>query len=140
MSYQDLPRDWPMIPLTDDTHTADVLDLFVSLEARYAGALMILVCDEQLRPLQLFQIDGVTGCPAAQDLPGISRIAETIGSEPGVSVVCAVARRGKLSQTANDGAWLRAIETAFAGHAPVLGFYVATPAGLLKVHRSVQAA
>ena len=52
MSFRDLPQDWPDIPLTDPTHTADVLDIFVSMKTRMNGGLLVLVCDPLRRPLQ----------------------------------------------------------------------------------------
>jgi hypothetical protein len=52
MSFDDLPDGWTQQPLTDPRLVADVLDLCVSDADRCAGALAILMCDEEGRLLQ----------------------------------------------------------------------------------------
>lgn len=133
MSFEDLPEDWPSIPLTDPTHIADVLDIYVSLRARQQGALVVVICDEQRRPVQPIEIDGVPACPPADATRFLHHLAITIGDRPGCGALFAIARHRTLQATANDQAWRHAIETAFAGHAEVLGVHVVTRDGSLPV-------
>lgn len=132
MSFRDLPKHWPTIPLTDPDHIANVLDLFVSCEARQVGALVILICDEERRPLQPIQIDDIPPRPPADAPPVYGRIAATIGERPGLAVLCALARP-RLRVTADDVAWRRILDEAFEGQAEVLGFHVVTPDGSIPV-------
>jgi len=44
MTFQDLPADWPTMPLTDPRITDDVLDLVISVRDRDQGALHVLMC------------------------------------------------------------------------------------------------
>ncbi len=80
--FRDPPEHWPTIPLTDPDHLANVLDLFVTLEARSIGALIILICDEARRPLQPLQIDEIPRRPPADTLPIYGRTAATSGGHP----------------------------------------------------------
>jgi hypothetical protein len=77
MSFEDLPSDWPDIPLAAPTHIADVLDLFVSMQTRLDGALLVLVCDSLRRPVQPILLHGSTRCrspmPTACCPPGPTR-------------------------------------------------------------------
>jgi len=57
-------------------------------------------------------------------------IAEVL---PGATVLCAIARRGGLSITADDRAWRTAITRAFAD-VPLIGVHVVTPDGSRLVH------
>ena len=57
MSFDDLPDNWPELPLTDQRLLADVLDLVVSEQSRRDGALYVLLCDENARLLQPIAID-----------------------------------------------------------------------------------
>ena len=52
MSFEDLAQEWPTMSLTDPDHICDVLDVFVDLRARNAGSLLVLICDEERRPVQ----------------------------------------------------------------------------------------
>lgn len=140
MTLHDLPEDWPSIPLTDPDHIADVLDIFVSLEARHCGALVVIICDEQRRPLQPVQIDDMPACPAADALTLLTHLARVVGEVPGGSALFGIARLRKHRVTANDQAWRHAIETAFDGHAAVLGVHVVTASGSLPVRSPGEAA
>lgn len=135
MSFDDLPPDWPAISLTDPAHVTDVLDLFVTMQARFEGALFILVCDEQRRPVQPIQIDGVRGAPP-EDMHGVlEEMARTIAeARPQAGVLCAVARRGATLVRPSDLAWRDCLDATFGPHLPVLGVHVITPDGSRLIH------
>ncbi|MBK6762071.1 MAG: hypothetical protein IPG68_01755 [Micrococcales bacterium] len=135
MSFDDLPADWPDMSLTDPAHIADVLDLFVSMQARFDGALFILVCDEQHRPVQPIQIDGVRGGPPDDAHSLMSGMARTVAEvQPQGSVLCAIARRGSPMTRRSDLAWRDHITAAFGEHMPVIGVHVVTPEGSRLIH------
>lgn len=134
MSFKDLPRDWPGIPLTDSTHIADVLDLFVNQQARMDGALCILVCDPLRRPIQPIQLDGIQSAPPPDARRVLSQVAGTIEElAPGGCLLFARARRGGLSITADDQRWRQCVEESFT-RMPIIGFHVITPDGSRVVH------
>lgn len=134
MSFHDLPRDWPGIPLTDSTHIADVLDLFVNMQARMDGALCILVCDPLRRPLQPIQLDGIQAAPPGDAHFVLSQLADTIEDlAPGGCLLFARARQGGLSITADDQRWRWCVEESFT-RMPIISFHVITPDGSRLVH------
>jgi hypothetical protein len=135
MSFEDLPADWPATPLTDAAHITDVLDLFVSMQARFDGALFILVCDDQRRPVQPIQIDDVRGGPPS-DMRGVMlQMADTIAeAQPEATVLCAIARRGVPMVRRSDLAWRDCLMSAFGEHLPVIGVHVVTPEGSRLIH------
>ena len=133
MNFDDLPEEWDSIPLTDPDHIANVLDLFVSLEARRNGCLLMLICDEERLPVQPVLIDHMPACPPADALPFLAQLGATIGERPGAGVLVAIGRQRKLRVTANDLAWRATIERAFSGHVEVLGVHVITYDGTLPV-------
>ena len=134
MSFEDLPRDWPDIPLTDPTHIADVLDIFVSMQARLDGSLLILVCDPLRCPVQPILVEDIERRPPDDSTHALGRMAATIADAlPGATALCAIARRGGLSITADDRAWRTAITRAFAD-VPLIGVHVVTPDGSRLVH------
>lgn len=127
MSFEDLPDDWPTIPLTDPDHIADVLDIFVALRDRWTGSVLVLVCDDQRRPVQPIIIGDIDRTRPAALLPALRRMAETIAAgNPKATVLCAVARRGPLRPTTTDHRWHRQFEAAFAGPVVLLGVHLIT--------------
>lgn len=140
MSFEDLPSDWPDIPLADPTHIADVLDLFVSMQSRMDGVLLVLVCDSLHRPVQPILLHGIHSMPFADAYRLLPRWAEAIaGTAPGCPLLFALARRGGLSVTPDDRRWRRCIEETFRP-IPCLGFHVVTPDGSRSVHDADAAA
>ncbi|MGB7979326.1 MAG: hypothetical protein WCF36_00850 [Candidatus Nanopelagicales bacterium] len=141
MNFENLPPQWPTIPLTDNDHIADVLDIFVDVRARLGGCLLILVCDEQHRPLQPLLIDEVDEVPAADYRDVLGPIAATISAaNPRASVLCALGRADRLHVTAHDQAWRRILEDTFAGHAQFLGMHLITLDGAIPIARLESAA
>ena len=130
MSFDDLPDNWPELPLTDQRLLADVLDLVVSEQSRRDGALYVLLCDEQARLVQPIAIDLLE---APTDLAGREELmASVVGmthhlGENG-SYVVAIARRGGHSVTPDDEQWAAAVESA-RGSWRLLGVHVVTRDG-----------
>lgn len=134
MTCEDLPEDWPTTPLTEPNHLADVLDLFVDRRARLAGSLLILVCDDEHRPVQPLVIEGIDEVPPADSCQLLEPMAVAIGQAlPEASVVCAIARRKGSRVTAGDRGWRRCIEDAFAGRTEVLGVHLVTDDGSMPI-------
>ncbi len=141
MNYEELPPQWPTMPLTDPEHIANVLDLFVDLRARLAGCLLILVCDEQHRPVQPLLIEQFDAAPPAAYRAALERMAATIGAaNPHASILCALGRSSRLRVTATDQGWRRELESAFAGRAEFLGVHLITVDGSLPIQRLDRAA
>ena len=80
MSFDDLPDNWPELPLTDQRLLADVLDLVVSEQSRRDGALYVLLCDEQARLVQPIAIDLLE---APTDLAGREELMASVVSLSG---------------------------------------------------------
>jgi hypothetical protein len=134
MSFKDLPPDWPDIPLTDPTHIANVLDIFVSMKTRMSGGLLVLVCDPLRCPMQPILVEDFGRRPPEDGDQALKNVATSIAQVlPGATVLCAIARRGGLSITADDRAWRTAITRAFAD-VPLIGVHVVTPDGSRLVH------
>lgn len=130
MIFQDLPADWPTIPLTDPDHIADVLDIVVPIRDRMVGSLVMLFCDERRRPVQPVIINDVgAATPGDEHLPLQQIAAHFRGALPELTVLCAIARPGRCDVTGEDRRWARVLERAFAGNLELLGIHVITPEG-----------
>ena len=127
MNFENLPAGWPTIPLTDPDHIADVLDIFVSPSDRRAGSLLILICDEQRRPVQPVVINDIDAGHHWDDHVPLERIARQVAElKPDATVLCAVARTGHTRVTTTDRRWAHTLERAFAGHLELLGIHLIT--------------
>jgi hypothetical protein len=140
MSFDDLPEGWKDLPLTDPRLIADVLDLVVSDADRCAGALAVLMCDEQGRLLQPgivsdLDYDSTEAERSARLASFVSTLAEFFDS-----VLFAIARADGLSITPDDEVWARAVQYACSGEVRVLGFHVITRDGSRLVPGTVAAA
>ena len=141
MSFSDLPEDWPTIPLTDPTHVANVLDIFVSMEARAVGSLLLLVCDELRRPVQAIEVAEISRSPLPDSVEILRPIASTIADAlPDATLLCAIARTGSLQPRRSDAAWGDCLHEAFADRIPIIGIHVVTPRGTLDLGLGERAA
>lgn len=138
MNFENLPADWPTIPLTDPDHIADVLDIFVGPSDRRVGSLLILICDEQRRPVQPVIINDIeAGVPGGDHLP-LARIAEEVADHnPDSTVLCAVARPGRTRVTKTDRLWAQTLDRAFAGRLELLGVHLITLDGTVPIPAKV---
>lgn len=134
MNFENLPADWPTIPLTDPSHIADVLDIFVGIQDRMTGSLLILICDEQRLPVQPVMINDIyAGSPNFDHRP-FADIADGVADvRPGATILCAIARRGPTHVTANDRRWARMLERAFADRLELIGVHLVTLDGTVPI-------
>ncbi len=141
MNYDELPPQWPTIPLADPAHIANVLDLFVDQRARASGSLLILICDELHRPVQPLLIEALDDAPPADYLEVLGRMARTISQgNPRASVLCALARRDRLRVTTRDQTWRAVLEQSFAGEVEFLGVHLITTDGSIPIEDRHRAA
>jgi len=134
MNFENLPADWPTIPLTDPDHIADVLDIFVGVRDRTVGSLLILICDDQRRPVQPMIMNDIgAGAPRDAYVP-LARIADGIAElKPDATVLCAVARPGRTQVTKTDRQWAQSVGRAFGGRLPVIGVHLVTLDGTIPI-------
>lgn len=130
MSFDDLPDNWPELPLTDQRLLADVLDLVVSEQSRRDGALYVLLCDEHARLMQPMAID-LLEAPDDPDarrqlMASVIDVTKHLGEKG--SYVVAIARRGGLSVTPDDEQWAAAVVST-QGSWRLLGVHVVTRDG-----------
>ena len=105
MTFHNLVPNWPDLPVTGAQHTADLLDLLVNMRARINGALLVLVCDDQLRPMQPILIENDDAeIPRPPDMTEALRtLAEGIArSLPGATALVALSREGSLTPSVVD--------------------------------------
>lgn len=138
MAFTDLPDDWSDRPLTEPQLVADVLDLVVSDRDRRAGALAVLMCDEDDRLVQPVVITDLEPMASEADrCEGLSVITSAMGGCG--SILVAVARRDGLSITDDDRVWARAARRAGADGVRVLGVHVVTATGSREIPESMVA-
>lgn len=140
MNFENLPADWPSIPLTDPDHVADVLDIFVGIRGRTVGSLVILICDDQHRPVQPMIMNDIgAGAPRDAHVP-LAQIADGIAEfKPDATVLCAVARPGRTRVTKTDRQWAQCVGRAFSGRLPVIGVHLVTLDGTIPIPPSAHA-
>jgi hypothetical protein len=134
MSFEDLPTNWPTIPLTEPAHVADVLDIFVSMRDRAIGSLLVLICDEERRPGQPVVITEIRAGDACTYMPVLRQLVDTVAdANPRASLLFAIARRDGLRVTSSDLRWQRSIEQACGGRLELLGVHVITFDGSIPI-------
>lgn len=135
MGFQNLPDDWPDLPLTEPQLLADVLDLVVMERDRRAGGLGVLICDGHQRlavPVMISEPDDLASDEDRR--VGLETIARSVRGfdlgegggtgRPGIHL--AIARRDGLSVTKSDRAWQRAAATVCADDIDLLGVHIVT--------------
>lgn len=140
MSFEDLPDDWKQQPLINPRVVADVLDLYVSDADRCAGALAILMCDEEGRLLQPGIISDLDYESSEDERARMLGLFVTHLADFFDSVLFALARADGLSVTADDERWARAVQDACEGKVRLLGFHLITRDGSRLVPGTVSAA
>jgi len=139
MTFHDVPRDLAQRPLHDPRLIADVLDLCVPFPDREAGALCVLLCDDEDRLAQPMVI-GEVGQPSAEErlhmLSNMFLVAREL--MPYGSVLLAIARADGLSLTPDDELWARSAVIAADGYR-LLGVHVVTMHGSREIPRAAAA-
>ncbi len=128
MSFDDLPDDWQSRPLTDSRLAADVVDLFVRDDDRRAGAVAVLLCDDEHRLLQPVVVTMDSDpVPLADKHLVVQRFTDLVGHGPGASLVLAVARPKGSFVTDSDREWHEAaIRGCREAGVELIGLYVVT--------------
>lgn len=135
MTFQDLPKGWHALPLSDTTIAADVVDLVVRESDRASGCISLLLCDRTHRMLQ-----PVTITDLDREGPGerrrlfdllVGEFADRLGG-----VVVAVGRPRGAVPDDEARAWHEAAIASCADHdVPLLGTYLATAHGIAEMPR-----
>ena len=135
MSFRDLPEGWQDKPLETDRLMADVLDLFVSNQARYDGALVFLLCDESRRLKAPVQVDDVDVSPGPDSELMLANLVTAImqAGDGRLSALVGIARPGRLRIFPGDVAWADRIEHACRDRVPIMGIHLMTPRGSLRL-------
>lgn len=136
MTFQDLPADWPTMPLTDPRITDDVLDLLVSGRDRDKGAIIVLMCDPADRLIQPCAVSDVDGDRAGlTQFEIIDPIAGALREiEPEGSILVAIARGRGLAITDDDRDWHQAaIDACHDSGVRLLGVHVVAHSGSARL-------
>ena len=127
MNFEELPDNWMSLPLSDEAHIANVLDLFVSLQARFDGAMVLVLCNRDRVPLQPIQIDEMPAYPPPEVTDFLVGLASMLADlHAGAGVLVALARSRHPHVTPEDLAWGETLADAFAGRVEFLGLHVVT--------------
>lgn len=134
MTFENLPTDWNKLPLSDPTLAIDVVDLFISEADRAAGVVSVLLCDEQDRLLApvAVSLDGYPGGPADVGIL-MKPFILALNARPGGACLVALGRRGPLESPTDDEWALHVAQACEESGVRLLGFYVATPEGVLQL-------
>ncbi len=116
MSFDDLPRNWSDLSLTEPRLVADVLDLMIGLADRRTRSIAVLACDSGVRLIQPMMVESVPS-PADPELMhrAVGIVVEALGGiEPEGRLILAFTRPTGLSVTPDDVAWTAAALEALA--------------------------
>jgi hypothetical protein len=140
MTYRDLPDDIRSHALTEGPIRGDVVDLILSIEERRAGALGIMVCDNDdcgVQPLVLGDLPADAGTGPLVEV--LDLLLPMVGEEHG-AVLIGRGRRQSTVPTDDDRAWHQAALDACTRHrVRLLGFYLATPSGVEELPQPLAA-
>jgi hypothetical protein len=149
MSFEQLTPTWTTRPLSDPALAADVVDLMITLGERQRGTFTVLLCDPDDTYRATISID----LPSEFDHPArpvdtadicstaLSPIIPAVHTAPGTALVLALGRPGPPSWPALDHEWsTAATHICQAANVRLLGFYVATAAGVHQPHAPARSA
>lgn len=124
MTFQDLPAHWREHLITAD-NALDAIDLYVSVNDRSAGCLLLVLCDPEGRSRQPVIIDDPPPLPGDYaQAPGMVGLAQMLAEFDG-TVLFARGRPGRPEVGRADLEWARTMSQVF-GHR-LRGSYLATP-------------
>ena len=116
MTFEDLPENWPTLPLTEPQLLADVLDLVVGHHDRVDESFVVLACDSDVRLVQPCVIGPDPGpCDPQTVRAFFDAMREGLADVGGGTVIVATARARGLTPTPDDHAWIAATRAAIDG-------------------------
>lgn len=127
MSFENLPQNWPELPLHDPTHAADVVDLLVKMSDRACDSLLLLPADENGVPYPTPML--FSGCDWRADPQGVVEFwSHLTGNFQSVVIATSHRDRGCPGQ---HRSWLTRVRNGIAAlGTPVLGCYTAALDGV----------
>lgn len=130
MTFQDLPDNWDTLPLTDPRIATDAVDLFLGDKDRSLNTMLVLLCDDDLRPIQPVLVDGVQWRCSA-----LAR-RQTLGFLPHLPVGGVVLAISSPQLIPLDVAqrWRRTVEAICDEGGPVLMHFFSASPGVLPTH------
>ncbi len=137
MTFQDLPDDWSDRSLTPDL-LPDIVDLFVSDEAKSAGCLALLVLDSELRMLQPIVISEMAGHRPGEGGGDFLEQFAAMLDESGARVVAALGRLGDVPPSEGDVAWASYLRDSLGGR--LVGVFLATRDAVVEIGPTTAAA
>lgn len=126
MSFQDLPKNFRELPLTDPVLAADVVDLVCSEYNRAQGCLMVLICDADQRPIQPIMLEGrpdLDGEPISS--AGLRNLATAV-DECGASALIAVGKPAGPVDDRDRRLHQRLLDAFAERGVPIIATYLAT--------------
>lgn len=107
MRFEDLPENWPTLPLDDGPLAAGVIDLVVGFRDRLNNTLLVLPCDRYDRalpaPMMISDVDWSEPAPGRRDKLAV------FSQVPADGFVVALSSRHRLPERIVRG-WLRTFE------------------------------
>ena len=129
MTFEDLPQNWPTVPLGEDDFTADVLDLCVTNRDRLAGGLSLLLCRRDDTLAQPVFVGEIIDDVELLDITG--RTLELIVDIPEVAgVVVGIARPEGAVNDHDRAVHQRAVEVCRHVGIRLLGTFLVTTGGV----------
>ncbi|HSF98292.1 MAG TPA: hypothetical protein VLA55_06335 [Ornithinibacter sp.] len=131
MSFHDLPENWSALPLDSPALAADVADLVVGDDDRSRGCVGLILVGPDLRMTQPCLVSDVDdGVEPEEFSPFLGQLSHMVWDTEG-SMVFVRGRPGSALLTDRDRRWHQvAIDASRAGGAPLIGAFLATPAGV----------
>ncbi len=135
MSFQDLPKGGArLLPLTDETNAANIIDLIMFEEDRAKGCFGLMLCDDQHRGVQPVVLKEV---PEDADVASMAQLLDLVLpllEQTGGGLLVARGRPRGRRPTDADRRWHQeTIDRCAAHRVPLLGFYLATGDGVLRL-------
>lgn len=130
MSFEDLPQNWPELPLHEQQHAADVVDLLIPMRDRVRNSLLLLPADADGIPFPTPML--FADCDWRDDpSPAVTMWAHMPAEFRSVVIASSHREPGCPGQ---QRAWLTRLRNGLQAHGTqVLGCFVAASDG---VHRA----
>lgn len=129
MSFDDLPQNWPDLPLDTPGLAADVADLFVGHRDRLGGCVGLLLTKSDLTMGQPAVINDVDERVEPDEFrPFLMQLCGMV-ADSGAGLLFVRGRDGSVLLTDSDRRWHQlAIDVSRSSGVPLVGAFLATPA------------